>query len=420
VLFWGSTSFSQQAAYSILGEDQFRGIQIYDVVQDHELNYWFATNEGIYLFNYTTFEKIECPKAKSNSAFNFVIDSKGVIYCHNLNNQVFQIKNKTCNLFYELKDDEGSSDITLAIANDGNLLLTCKMVIVLNKDAKVINRYKDSRGYIGPPFQLNNKEIQYHLSNSDSLLIYSKGNFSIKVLKKEGGQKLDVLKFIQQGDKCFAVEYRTKRTYSYSSESFELIEMPQNEALNRSGSIRLYETSKGIWLAGTLPGVYFLASSISSKPKRVMYEDYFISDVYVDYEGNTLLSTFDKGVLVVPNLNVPDVINSFRDDPVTTIVSYQQKELILGSSKGKLLSYSNDNLIQLNTKGQRPIEVIEGNSKGDLLVFDDGFIRGLNRFNGKVYELYNASLKAAVFINDREFFLGTNRGVVHFFLGWKR
>jgi hypothetical protein len=86
----------------------------------------------------------------------------------------------------------------------------------------------------------------------------------------------------------------------------------------------------------------------------------------------------------------------------------------LGSSKGKLLSYSNDNLIQLNTKGQRPIEVIEGNSKGDLLVFDDGFIRGLNRFNGKVYDLYNASLKAAVFINYREFFLGTNRGVVHF------
>jgi hypothetical protein len=415
LLFLASRSFSQQAAYSVLGEDQFRGIQIYDVVQDHELNYWFATNEGIYLFNYTSFDKIECPKAKSNSAFNFVIDSKGIIYCHNLNNQVFQIKNKKCSLFYELKDDEGSADITLAVGDDGNVLVTGKMVISLDEEGKVINRFRGSKGYIGPPFQLNNKEIQYHLSNSDSLLIYTKGNFSIKGLQTNGINKLDVLKFIQQKDKCYAVDLRTKSTYSYSSESFELFELPQNEALNRSGSIRLYETSTGIWLAGTLPGVYFLATSISNSPLNVMYEDYFISDVFVDSEGNTLLSTFDKGVLVVPNLKVPDVINSFRDDPVTTIISYQNKELILGSSKGKLLSYINSSLTQLNTKGQRPIEVIEGNSKGDLLLFDDGFIRGLNKMNGQVYDIHNASLKAAVFINDREFFLGTNRGVVHFF-----
>lgn len=409
-----SSIFAQQPAYFKLGEDQFRGIQIYDVIQDTEHNYWFATNEGIYLFNYTSFEKIECSKAKSNSAFNFVIDSKGTIYCHNLNNQVFQIKNKKCSLFYELKDDEGSADITLAIGDDGNVLLTCKMVIVLNNEAKVINRFTGSRSYIGPPFQLKNRVIQYHLSNSDSLLVYSKGEFSIKVLNRNDSKKIDVLKFIQQKDKYFAVDFRTKKTFIFSSETSELIELPDNNAFNRSGSIRLYETIKGVWLAGTLPGVYFLANSISNTPKRVMYEDYFISDVYVDEEGNTLLSTFDKGVLVIPNLNIPDVINSFRDDPVTTILSYKNEELILGSSKGKLLSYANDNLLQLNAKGQRPIEVIEVNSKGDLLLFDDGFIRGLNKINGQVYDIHNASLKAAVFINNREFYLGTNRGVIHF------
>ncbi|MES2799789.1 MAG: histidine kinase [Bacteroidota bacterium] len=408
-------SSAQQPAYSRLGEEQFKGIQIYDVIQDDVLNYWFATNEGIYLFNYTTFEKVECPKAKSNSAFNFVKNSKGIIYCHNLNNQVFQIKNKKCNLFYELQDDEGSADITLAVGDDGNLLVTGKMIIVLDKEGKVIKRFTDSRGYIGPPFQLKNKEIQYHLSNTDSILIYSKGEFSLKSLKCEGTKKLDVLKFIQQGDKCFAIEYRTKRTFSYSPENYELKELPFNKVFSRSGSIRLYETTKGIWLAGTLPGLHFLGNSISNSPKNVMYEDYFISDVYVDAEGNTLLSTFDKGILVIPNLKVPDVINPFRDDPVTTISSFINNELILGSSKGKLLSYSGDELIQLNSQGQRPIEVIEANRKGDLLIFDDGFIRGLNRNSGKISDLHDASLKAAVFVNDHEFYLGTNRGVVHFY-----
>ena len=44
--------FAQQPAYFILGEEQFRGIQVYDVIQDKEQNYWFATNEGIYYYDY--------------------------------------------------------------------------------------------------------------------------------------------------------------------------------------------------------------------------------------------------------------------------------------------------------------------------------------------------------------------------------
>jgi len=412
--FYNSSGYSQQAAYSILGEDQFRGIQIYDVIQDQELNYWFATNEGLYFFNYTSFEKVECSDAKSSSAFNFVIDTKGTIYCHNLNNQVFQLKNKKCTLFYELKEDEGNSDVTLAIGDDGNILVTGKKVIVLNTDGKVIQRFSSFKSYIGPPFQLPTKEIQYHLSNSDSLLIYSNGSFTSKRLKTDNSNKIDVLKFIKQQEKCFAVDFQTKHIYAYDPEFKELKILPENMLLNRSESIRFYETTKGFWLAGTLPGAYFLGNSISNIPNQLMYEDYFISDVYVDSEGNTLLSTFDKGILVIPDLRIPDVIASFRDDPVKTLLSFKNEELILGTSKGKLLAFSNGKMEPLNQKGQRPIEVIEGNKKGELLIFDDGFIRCLIRMNGKIVDIHDASLKAAVFVNDREFYLGTNRGVVHF------
>jgi len=80
--------------YFNFAEDQFRGVQIYDVIQDNELNYWFATNEGLYVFNYYTFEKIECADSKGNAVFNFTINKNGIIYCHNLNHQIFK-KQKT-------------------------------------------------------------------------------------------------------------------------------------------------------------------------------------------------------------------------------------------------------------------------------------------------------------------------------------
>jgi ligand-binding sensor domain-containing protein len=117
---------AQQPAYFSFGEEQFRGVQIYDVIQDKNLNYWFATNEGLFYFDYYTYEKIECDKAKGSSVFNFTMSKEGVIYCHNLNNQLFEIKGKQFNLFYELTDDETSPDVSLSVANDGNLIVGAK------------------------------------------------------------------------------------------------------------------------------------------------------------------------------------------------------------------------------------------------------------------------------------------------------
>ena len=147
---------AQQPAYFIFGEEQFKGVQIYDVIQDKELNYWFATNEGLYYFDYYHYNKIECDEAKGSSVFNFTINHDGTIYCHNLNNQIFQIKDKICSLFYELKSDESSSDISLTVADDNNLVIGAKQIVVLNKNGKKVLKYPASKYYLGSAFLTKN------------------------------------------------------------------------------------------------------------------------------------------------------------------------------------------------------------------------------------------------------------------------
>lgn len=388
-----------------MGEDQFKGIQVYDVIQDNKHNYIFATNEGLFKYNFVSFERLESPDAKSNSAFNFIKDQSGVIYCHNLNNQVFRIQDDVCALFYELKPEESGSDVSLAISDNGDLVIVSKSIIVLSGNGRIKKKKNDFKNYIGPPISLPDGELKYHICFSDSILSYKNGKFKIEALNV----RANALKFFKMKNGYFAIDLKTKETYQFYPEKNSLTQLAKNDVFSRSQSVRIYENQYGVWTAGTLPGIFHLPNSIEKPIEKVLYDDYFISDVFVDHEGNTLLSTFDKGIIVIPDLEVDDVVNNFKDDPITTLYSFNSNELILGSSKGVLWSVKDSKLQLINNAGKRPIEVLFGDES--KLIYDDGFIRTIDVKSKKIKDLMEASLKAGVSIGLGQFYLGTNKGV---------
>lgn len=403
---------AQQPSYFVLGEDLFKGIQVYDVIQDDKQNYWYATNDGIFCFNGLSFERIECWDAKSNSVFNFVRDKQGIIYCHNLNNQIFKIQNKKATLFYELNEDEGGTDVSLSIDSKGHLLVSSKQVLVIDKSGKPYKRFNSFLHYISQPFKTEDGSIFYHLSGTDSLLFYKDDHFFIKEFKTDRlkNKNINVLKFFKFNNKINVLDLTSKKSYNFNLQKLEIIELEENPIYKQSESVRIYETKKGIWVVGTKHGIIFVDKKHPQNPK-LLYTSYFISDVYEDVEGNVLLSTFDKGVLVISNINTPDVINSFLNDPVTYLYSFSKDKLILGTSKGQLLSYQNGIIQTIKNSGTRPIGIIKGNQKSPWIIFDDSYIRAYNPFSCQTIDIHEASLKAIVFISPKLFYIGTNRGV---------
>lgn len=408
-------SKAQQPAYFTFAEEQFRGVQIYDVIQDKKLNYWFATNEGLYSFNYYKFQKVECDDAKSNSVFNFAINNEGTIYCHNLNNQIFQLKNSELTLFYELKSDESSSDICLSVVDDGNLIIGAKKIIVLDKHGDKIKLFNTNNHYLGSAFITKKDGIQFHLGGNgrDTIVIYKAGNLSkIKLTFLSGSlENESVLKFFSINSSSYALDLRTKELYAYNPSTFELSLLPKNNLFQQSSSIRVYETEYGAWIAGTLPGVSLIGKKITSQDYSIYFDDYFISDVFKDNEGNVLLSTFDKGILVIPDTKVPDVINSFKEDPASALYSDSLLGLIIGTSKGSLMNYNYNKLSVISDKGKRPIEGIYGNKRSDFIIFDDERIKVYNKHTNTIIDVLDASLKDAVCVSENLFYLGTNRGI---------
>lgn len=391
-----------------MGQEQFKGVKIYDVIQDRSLNYYVSTNEGIYQYDFYSYKKLNCPDCKGNSFFNFTSNSSGVIYCNNLNKQIYKIEKGRLELFYELQSDEESSDLSLMIAPNGELLVSGHKIVVLDSVGKVLTRDRISLRYIGQPYLNEKNEVIYHLFGSDSLIIYYKKKIRCEKLISSTEFSAG-LRFFRIGEKELAIDTKTKNQYSYNSTTQSLTQLPKNNLFERTEAFRIYETGEDIWLAGTLPGV---SKFPQESYKDIIFEDYFISDVYRDSEGNLLFSTFDKGILVVPDRDLYDVIFNSKEDPVVSLYFHPASGLIAGTSQGHLIQIKGQQLKLLNTKGTRPIEVIAGNPEGTSILFDNGHIRLYDFKKESFSDIISASLKDVVAISDQEYVLGTNRGII--------
>lgn len=403
---------AQQPAYFMLGEEQFKGLQIYDVIQDRELNYFFATNEGIYVFDFYKYRRLECEGSRSDEVFNFIADQKGTIYCHNLNGQVLRIKKGNCSVFYELEPGENRADLNLAIGNDGHLLVGGKKLVVLDDKGKVVQKH-NINSYLGQPYTNSHQQVLYHLGQTHIVMVYDKGRLSKKTIKTTFNLVTTetVFKFISLKNVTYAIDHNHKKLFAFDENTFTLTELEKQAAFDRSAHIRTYKTPGDVlWVAGLSNGTSCIDSSFENYHQ--FFEDFFISDVYADHEGNILLSTFNKGVIVVPSLKVPGVIAAFKDNPATSVKADAETGVLLGTSKGVLMQYKNNTLAPLSQKGSRPIDGIYTAPGFPLIIYDDDSIRFLDKKTGKIILPHKASLKDVVVVNDSVFYTGTNLGVI--------
>ncbi|MDP2176291.1 MAG: histidine kinase [Bacteroidota bacterium] len=400
---------AQQAAYFLFGESQFKGLHVYDVIQDKELNYYFATNDGLFLYDYIKFEKIEIKEARSISIFNFVKNKQGDIFFNNLNNQIFILRANKVKLFYELPDEQNTAVITLKISDDDNIIIGSKFIYVIDKQSKLIHHYLKAAEY-STSFKFVDNSVYFHKRATDTVVVYAKGRFTERKMKIRNSEKLYLLDFFLVNDSIYALDISHKKIYYYDHINSELNSLDRNDELEQFKGIRAYVLNGRVWVAGALRGIAKLNLYRMQNDLPFYYKDFFISDMFKDAEGNILLSTFGKGIMVIPNMEIPDVINSFKDDPVS-ILYKDTVGLLIGTNKGNLLLSHNNKTEVICSKGSRSIDVLKGSSISSLVFFDDGEIKAYNKSTGKILKVYNASLKDVAFVNETEFYLGTNVGI---------
>jgi len=411
-LFLGIHSlFSQQPAYFILGENEFEGVQIYDVIQDNELNYLFATDQGFYKYDSYTFEKLECSEMKGLSAFGFVKNSEGTIFCYNLNSQIFKIEKNVCSVFYELEDTERSSDVYLSVTADNNLLVLSKTALLFDRYGKKINIKCAPPNYYGFPFLTYSGITISHISDLDSLLILDKNTIRFVPIINHSEKIKGVLKFFRINKKTYAISTAGKDLYFFNETTFELQKVAKEALLESNEFFRFYIENNQLWLAGTRSGISNISDIKKNQLSETMYADYLISDVYKDNEGNLLLSTFNNGVFVVPNCEIPDVLPSLQGQSVVSIEQDNDFGILMGTLQGQLLSFQKNQYKVLSNNGNRPLQAVYSWPNFPYIIFDDGQVKAYNKKSGKLTVLLSGSLKDATLVNEKSVCLALNTSI---------
>lgn len=407
-----TTTFAQtQPSYFVLGEKEFDGVQIYDVIQDNDLNYWMATDNGIYKYDCYSFTKIECEGAQALSVFGFVKNLTGTIYCYNLNNQILQIRDGICSLFYELKPEERSSDVYLSITTENELLVLTHSVLLFSSDGKQITVSKPPLNYYGSPFVTTRNQTICHIGDSDSLLVYENQNFQIKKLNGIDHPINGALKFFSLNNNAYAISTVGKEIYIFDEQTYTLHHQPPTDLEKSQEPFRIYNENNQVWAAGVISGVRILSDEGTLKLSEQYYSQYLISDVYQDMEGNLMLSTFNHGILIVPDISIPDVLNVPNNSSIVSIQADNQLGMLMGTLTGKLMSCKDGVYTTLSDSGARPLQSLFSWNSFPFVLFDDGNIKVLNKLTGEITRIAIGSLKDAVLVNDSTIYLALNIGV---------
>jgi len=400
----------QQPSHFFLGQKEFEGVQIYDVIQDNRLNYWIATDQGLYRYDSHKFIKKQCAGSTSPSLFGFVANSLGDIFAYNLNNQIIRIKDDSCAVFYELKEQERAADIYLSVSPDDELLVVTKTLLVFNSGGQRLPVAQPRRAYYGFPFVLRSGQTVCHKIATDSVLVYANGKSGYKRLQVKGDSIYGVLKFFRLGQQAMAISTENKQLFEFDETTLTLKALPGTDIYAKREAMRFYNENDQLWIADVISGVrVFTSTKILTQP---WYGNYLIADVFKDAEGNLLLSTFHHGIIVIPDLNVPDVLPIPGDKSIVSVAADSSLGILLGTVTGELLVYNNGSYSTLSNSGSRPMHALFNFPDSRYVFFDDGAVKVLDKATRQIQIVSRSSLKDVVKINDTLFYFAMNTGLV--------
>ena len=412
---------SQTPSHFILGEQHFDGVKIYDVIQDDELNYLFATNLGIFLHDGYSYTRIESAQMLGSSVFNFRKDSNGIIYCHNLQNQVFKIIDNKIELFFTIPAKQSHHNIFLEIDLKNQVHIQTVEHTTLNSKGQTLHNHNDTYGLSKSPISFGILPNGYTISSSHQEITRDKGNKSststIKLDRTKGPNNVSITNWVTLNNQVYGIDQSNMAVFKYNPNlnEFTFINFITPELKNNS--LRTYVLNDQLWLAGSRNGVYLLDHNFNSLYKnQALFSNYFISDILLDAEKNILLSTFDNGVIIIPDLNSGS-INLPDDEKISYLISDEDEKLIIGSNQGNLYSYSIPTseleLINSNNK-KRPVEFIHYWKDNHKLLYTTNGGYNNSYWNGSQLSqttFNEGSLKDAFFMDENTGYLAFNYGI---------
>lgn len=329
--------------YQFTEENGLPDVEFYDVIQDSHGFFWFAANNGLFRYDGKSFKNYNHPGKRGLSVFNLTEDAQGNIWCVNISGQLFRVKNDSLTIVADLNPSLTIDVPDYIFQDNGDILITSLAgLFKLKNGQRTLEKIK----YDGQ----TNRLRRIRQLNNDIYLI--EGHH--KLLKYHNGEIEPIIDSISSFSEC-SIQKTAKGIYlvgwsdfapwksqvnSYDEETRRITTLQLPEKLANSKILSITSDSRdSLWMCTSRGGYQVTLKKNTFHINKVLLPETFVTKIIEDHEKHFWLTTLDKGIFFIPNLEVRlyTISKADKKNEITNLVKdhrdsvfYVSKDSIFG------------------------------------------------------------------------------------------
>lgn len=325
IFITGFTTKAQDPFYYRI--DRSKGLPsntVYDVFQDSKGFVWFSGSFGLCRYDGNQFLTFEANHTSSKSGTGIVEDKTGRIWYCNFDGKILYVENGKLS---QLKQNSGLGFLHFAII--GNYLYAIENNGVAVYDISTLTK-KHVVPFDTKKIYCTHGTNKYFYILTDSLYIMS-SPFDMRRVALPAQLPKEMSGVMMQGseNELFILSKYNKFAVHYNEDTFKINEISSPDFIQN-----ISKGHDGYWLS-TTNGIFQY-----KKNTDVLIPDFYlsgnnVSDVLQDKSGHLWVSTLDKGVRFVPDLNTKFFYTNYSP---TVLQTFKNNEILIGSDQENLYS----------------------------------------------------------------------------------
>lgn len=420
ILTLSQSVIAQQLSYYIVGEDELADYKVYSLLQDHEMNLWLSTDNGLLKYDSYKFTRYSNSKMLNSELFGLKMDNTGKVFCHNLNGQIFFMQNDSLMLYHEVPDSLISNYMEFIFDNKNEILVAGKSYFIIDNEKKIhlLNNFNNNNNINLSSMCKNGEDELAFIINKDEVIYLKNGKFRKELIENILPNSKYYYKLMFDGENEILGTHFAEKVHAFIKKKhgkFQLLNFRNKNLSNNQSSLSVQSLAKNLIFIHNENGGFYLFK-INGEPLHTsnkMLKNFFISANIVDKEGNIILGTFGKGLIVIPNQNIVDFRNHslLKEQKILSMASNEKNSIYLGTRSGEVFKIDSNNTVSKIIQNKTKVEFLKYFPQEQIL-----FIAQKPYFNGVPRELPwdMSTVKSIIKVSDSEYLIGTNIGLTFF------
>ncbi|MDE3144153.1 MAG: hypothetical protein KGL19_08370, partial [Bacteroidota bacterium] len=383
--------------------------EIYDLLSDSKGFLWIANSLGLNRYDGISFTSFHNSEENGFGVTDLLEDKQGRIWCHNFNGQIFYIENEKMYLLHEFKYSEESFFPRLAIL--GNELIASS-----EKGLFICNTTNLQCKYL---FYNKSKKISSLATVGNTVYVYDGENW-ISYRPDRGIREMSFInktnELFTNADPALQPIVTSDTIYSKDFKSLIFKFVIRNNTIiltkveyEKSFVNNIIADNKTVWI-NTKKESY----SVDNKQR---IENFNLTHIVTDREGNTWYSSLEKGLWVQPKIKLwqESTLNDLNNTDFVRCSQKQNNIILYGTQNGNIVvkDIAKEKIISKfklpTTAG--PVENIFTLSDDEFLIAPSIGIYLINTKWHKIYELSNQGTIKGIAQAGNEIFMAYSRSL---------